>query len=405
MRLKYWCARLAHPGIIFVLFLLVPMVGAQPARNPASGASTPEGKLVYITVPAPSLTNSLYHVPTEQLGAVYLPPSYEKSTGRYPVVYFLPGFGDMIQMYTEWQFYQGFSLKPAMDRLIGAGKVREMIVVIPNGQQFSGGSFYVNSPLNGNWEDYVVKDLVAHIDGRYRTLASAASRAICGHSMGGFGALNLAMRHPEVFGAVYALSPGLAAPGGLRTSSMLSAETTDKVLAEIARLAPLPACRARVAFLAYTSHLAATAEFPTLFALAYALAFSPDPTGPPPHLRFPFRGSGEAPVLDPQIMKLFENGFGNLDEKLTRFHDNLTKLRLVAVDVGTKDEEAWLPAGCRYYARAAKDKGIPVRLIEFEGGHQDHLRQRIEEFMLPALSAVLTPGSDEPARASPPASR
>src|SRR5205085_3914749 len=85
--------------------------------------------------------------------------------------------------------------------------IGEMIIVVPNGTNAYSGSFYTNSAVTGNWEDYLIRDLTSYIDGKYRTLASAESRGIAGHSMGGYGSIILAMKHPDVFGAVYALSP------------------------------------------------------------------------------------------------------------------------------------------------------------------------------------------------------
>ena len=82
-----------------------------------------------------------------------------------------------------------------------------MIVVAPNGRNAYGGAFYTNSTVNGNWEDYLVRDLVAYVDANYRTLARPESRGIAGHSMGGYGAIVLAMKHPDVFSTLYALSP------------------------------------------------------------------------------------------------------------------------------------------------------------------------------------------------------
>ena len=77
---------------------------------------------------------------------------------------------------------------------------------MPDASNRYGGSFFTNSVTTGNWEDFIVRDLVAFVDGRYRTLRRPASRAIAGHSMGGYAAIKLAMKHPDVFGSVYSLS-------------------------------------------------------------------------------------------------------------------------------------------------------------------------------------------------------
>src|SRR6185503_2451578 len=145
-----------------------------------------------------------------------LPPSYASSEKRYPVVYYLPGYGDSTMI--------GFQLPGAMDSLIESGEVQAMIIVVASGDSKMGGSFYVNSPVTGNWEDHIVKDVVGFVDANFRTLPQAESRGITGHSMGGFGALNLAMRRPDVFGAVYSMSPGLFDENGLAESFMFAQE-------------------------------------------------------------------------------------------------------------------------------------------------------------------------------------
>jgi S-formylglutathione hydrolase len=77
---------------------------------------------------------------------------------------------------------------------------------MPDGSNAFGNSMWTNSVTTGNWEDYIALDLVEYIDKKYRTDARSASRGIAGHSSGGYGAIKLAMKHPQVFGAVYALS-------------------------------------------------------------------------------------------------------------------------------------------------------------------------------------------------------
>ncbi len=95
-----------------------------------------------------------------------------------------------------------------MDSVIGSGALREMIIVRPDASNRYVGCHYANSIVTGNWEDFIVRELVAHIDRTYRTLATPASRGLAGHSMGGRGALYLASKYPNVYGALYALSSG-----------------------------------------------------------------------------------------------------------------------------------------------------------------------------------------------------
>ena len=133
---------------------------------------------------------------------VYLPPDYLRSPQRrYPVLYMLHGAGGD---YTEWS---DSYLPEQADRLIAAGEIPPMIIVMPSD---GGQTYWANWAENGpRWGDYVADDVVGTADERYRTLKAAGSRAIGGLSMGGMGALNLALQHPDLFGVVGGHSPSI----------------------------------------------------------------------------------------------------------------------------------------------------------------------------------------------------
>jgi enterochelin esterase-like enzyme len=133
---------------------------------------------------------------------IYLPPTYDSEPGRrYPVLYMLHGGGGH---YSEWVAY---GLPEKAEDLTWDGQIQPVIIVMPQGDQ----SFWANHSRGDDerWGDYVAFDLVEHIDATYRTIPEAASRAIGGLSMGGFGSLQLAFNHPEIFGTVGAHSPAL----------------------------------------------------------------------------------------------------------------------------------------------------------------------------------------------------
>ncbi|WP_461100284.1 alpha/beta hydrolase [Spirosoma koreense] len=133
---------------------------------------------------------------------IYLPPGYQESNQHYPVIYFLHGFiNDDSSIMVNYRFQE------LMDAAIQSGQSRPMILVLPDSDTKFGGSFYTNSALTGNWADYIGKDVVSYIDKMYRTIPNRNSRGLSGHSMGGHGALKIGMLYPDVFGAVYALSP------------------------------------------------------------------------------------------------------------------------------------------------------------------------------------------------------
>ena len=139
---------------------------------------------------------------------VILPPSYDAAAQRrYPVLYFLHGRTSTASEYV------GLLPFDAALQALGAGP-REMIIVVPDTDTVFGGSMYTNSPTSGNFEDFVARDLVGYIDAHFRTIARREARGIAGHSMGGYGALRIAMRHPGEFAALYAMNPCCLLPIG-----------------------------------------------------------------------------------------------------------------------------------------------------------------------------------------------
>ena len=135
---------------------------------------------------------------------IYLPPDYGTAGRRYPVMYMLHGGGGDRE---EWVAY---GLIDAADQQIQTGSLSPMIIVLPQGDK----DWWTNHTGDGpKWGDYVINDLVPHIDRTYRTLRDRSARAIGGLSMGGWGALQLAFNHPRVFGVVGAHSPSLYPEG------------------------------------------------------------------------------------------------------------------------------------------------------------------------------------------------
>jgi S-formylglutathione hydrolase FrmB len=134
---------------------------------------------------------------------VLLPPSYDSEKARrYPILYLLHGLGDNEQMLIH---SGGFNL---VEDLWERHQLGDLLIVTPDG----GSSFYINSrDGQRRYEDFFLQEFLPQIEKRYRTRAGRASRGIAGISMGGYGALHLAFRHPELFGAVGAHSAALLA--------------------------------------------------------------------------------------------------------------------------------------------------------------------------------------------------
>jgi enterochelin esterase family protein len=132
---------------------------------------------------------------------VYLPPGYDETDAAYPAVYCLTGFTGRGKMLLNDNAFTP-NLAERMDKLIAAGTVRPMIVVMPNCFTHYGGSQYINSTATGRYEDYLIEEVVPFVDENFRTINARAARAVMGKSSGGYGSLIMALRHADVFGLV-----------------------------------------------------------------------------------------------------------------------------------------------------------------------------------------------------------
>lgn len=381
--------------ILMGLFCLTVLFTAQIAEgqtkqsqtNPS--AATGVSRLLVDRIPAPSLAGNLLGDSTLQPIAIYLPPSYGTSKTRYPVIYFLPGFGDGISLYLDGT-YQGFRLKEAMDSLIQTGAIKEMIVVIANGRNRLGGSFYTNSPATGNWENFIFKGLVTFIDSHYRTILAAGARGIAGHSMGGSGALRLGMRHPDIFGSVYAMSPGLFDENGLSESPMFADGNSIRdylYLENLLKTLDRPEATTKLGVV--FDSLLSNQRWDLVFTLAYGAAFSAHPSANAPHIDYPYALRNDSLILDSLIWGHWERGFGNLAEKVAQYRSSPERLRAMAIEYGLDDENTWIPRGCQYFSQLLTKQNITHKLIEFNGRHQDSLGVRMSQFMLPFFSEHL----------------
>jgi enterochelin esterase-like enzyme len=135
---------------------------------------------------------------------VYTPPGYETDPGRYPVLYLLHGSGESERSWGE-QGRANF----IMDNLLAARKARPFLIVMDSGYAaFPEAPPQDRSSLTAAFRDVLTRELIPYIDGRYRTRADAAHRAMAGLSMGGGQTLNIAPQHPELFAYIASMSTG-----------------------------------------------------------------------------------------------------------------------------------------------------------------------------------------------------
>jgi S-formylglutathione hydrolase FrmB len=164
-------------------------------------SETASGRVAVLRHSSKALRGNALGDPHERDVYCYLPPRYDDESRRYPVLYFLSGFTGTGRMHLNFDPWVE-SIDARLDRLISSGALPPAICVLPDCFTRLGGSQYVNSSATGRYEDYLVDEIVPLVDEKFRTLASRDHRGVIGKSSGGYGALVLAMRHPDVFGAL-----------------------------------------------------------------------------------------------------------------------------------------------------------------------------------------------------------
>lgn len=195
--------------IAFLLFLCSAILtSAQKMTTAQLIPTSPQSRIMVDSISSPILGETRAYT-------VLLPRNYDKNPDKkYPILYLLHGIMD-----TNQGWYRDGRIKAVMDKLVESGEVCEMIVVTPN----AGGNIY-DGVWNGyfnmpgwNYEDFFFEEFLPMIESKYRVIGDKKHRAIGGLSMGGGGSTVYAQRHPDMFGAVYAMSAlmDLDANGGL----------------------------------------------------------------------------------------------------------------------------------------------------------------------------------------------
>src|SRR5271157_5635821 len=187
---------------------LGPRLAAQvetevPPIVPGSKPATVE----HIKVHGTALEGNLEGDAVDRDVFLFLPPSYAKEESRrYPVIYALHGYSIGAEQWTH-EIHVPQTIEGAF-----AQGAKEMIVVLPDSKTLHNGSMYSSSVTTGDFEQFIAHDLVAYIDVHYRTIPNRLSRGLVGHSMGGYGATRIGMKHADVFGSLYIMSPCCLSP-------------------------------------------------------------------------------------------------------------------------------------------------------------------------------------------------
>ena len=321
------------------------------APDPVPGA--PKVTVEHIKVHGAALEGNLEGDAADRDVLVYLPPSYAKdTTRRYPVVYALHGF-----FIGAEQWSHEIHVPQTIEGAYGKG-AREMIVVLPDSKTLHNGSMYSSSVTTGDFEAFIAHDLVAYIDSHYRTIPRRESRGLAGHSMGGYGAIRIGMKHADVFGSLYIMSPCCLSPrdaGTLKPEDLAALEAVKT-----------PEDSARLPFLVRAL-------------LADAAAWSPDPKKPPLYVDLP---AGDD--RDRVLAKWTANApLAFIDQYIA----GLKRYRAIALDVGDQDG---LKTDTGTLHDILDTYGIANTFEIYPGTHTSNVAFRIQDHVIPFFSNTLS---------------
>jgi S-formylglutathione hydrolase FrmB len=324
-----------------------------------------ESQIITDEMFSPALQNNFIGDPDTRNLSVYLPPSYKCDKGKhYPVVYLLHGipFGERAfldkagwdalvgDVFMETADFPIEGFQAMIDGLIADGTIEEMIIVTPDATCAYGFSFYTNSALNGNYEEFIKNDLIKYIDQNYRTINEFEGRAVLGFSQGGGAALTFAMQYSGTFSVAAAHSPGITVEGIDAFLPLLILENPTGLNG------PSPE------------------KFATSLFYSLGAAFSPNLNNPPWYVDLPFQfPSGE---LIPSVWEkwLEYDGFVEIGQHGLNLHI----LNGLYLDCGDEDETGVHLALAPYHDILLQ-LGIDHEYEVFNGTHFNRLFSRMEK--------------------------
>jgi enterochelin esterase-like enzyme len=357
--------RLLHSTVIALVLVTGQNLPAQVQTIvPPVVAGAKPVTVEHIKIHGASLEGNLEGDVVDRDAVVFLPPSYATQKSRhYPVVYALHGFFIGANQWTG-EIHVPQTIEGAF-----AQGAKEMIVVLPDSKTVYNGSMYSSSVTTGDFEKYVAHDVVAYIDVHYRTIPKRESRGLVGHSMGGYGASRIGMKHSDVFGALYIMSPCCLSPmtgGGPGPADRMKemAIANEKKIAE----AKSP------------SEAAALLPGFGVAQLATAAAWAPDPKNPPLFLDLPTKDGIPVPEIQAKFIANAPLVF------VDQYIGNLKQYRAISMDVGDQD-------GLRFDTIKLHDildkYGIPNSFEIYPGTHTSAVADRFQNHVMPFFSKNL----------------
>ncbi len=322
---------------------------------PSHNFARPRGQLVEIEIDSAALRGNQLGDPARRSVAVYLPPGYERDPDqRFPLFMGLAAFGGSGFKLLNWQSF-GESLPQRIDRLIDEGKLGPVVLALPDGFTRLGGNQWIDSPVMGRWEGYILDEVIPALEQRFRVRTDPRSRALFGHSSGGYGALIHGLRHGDRWGAIASHSGDVGFElvyGRMLPAANAGLEALGHDVGQfLARLAAAETIRGH--------------EFDTLTLLAMAASYAPEPALPF-GIRLPVDPQTCARDLDRWARWLAHDPLELIQR--AECQASLRELGGLWLDVGSRDEY-FIHFGTRALVRELEAAQIDHVYEEHLGGH------------------------------------
>ncbi len=330
----------------------------------------PSGKIVSFEHQSSVLLSNPWGDPADRAVHIYLPPDYSEQDEPYVCLWDLAAFTNSGPGHLNWQNH-GENLPKRLDRLVGEGSMPSVVVVMPDCFTSLGGNQYVNSPSVGNYADYLVHELVPLVSTRLNVVNHRNGRGVFGKSSGGFGALYLAMKFADCWGA----AASHAGDVGFDLVYRPAFAETCSVLAEY------DGDIEKFIHAFWASNRPCAREYTALMTLAMAASYDPDPENPG-IIRLPF--DWRTCTMDQQRwLQWLSFDPVNL---VQRHAEALHSLHGLYLDVGRHDQYH-IQFGSRVLVDILKKLEVEFFYEEFEGSHSG-MDWRLDH-SLPFLARVL----------------
>lgn len=334
-----------------------------------------QGSLESIEINSGALAGNLLGDPPRRSTSVYLPPGYDSTESDFPLIVYLGAYTSSAPKKVGWRAFEE-NIPQRLERLVREERMGPVVMAFPDSFTSLGGNQFVNSPVTGNWEDYLLAELIPALEQQFRISSNPGLRGLIGFSSGGYGALQHGLLHAESWGGIAAHSPDLGFELAFRSdlASLVTqiSRNRDSIPEFLGRLWEAPKLEG--------SH------FHSLMLLGLAASYDPAPDEPL-GIRLP---------VDLETCELIPERWQNwlrfdplhqLEEAVCQ--RNLRRLRGLFLDCGTYDQYH-LQYGLRRFVRRLRDLEIPHVHEEFPDSHSS-AEYRLDESLPYLYRSLIDP--------------